>query len=138
MSDSIIITGNSNISSNNAGCQPGVNLGSPGLVVGQGEDCGLNGGSYGGRGGIGLSSSDFENKRFNKTESCILNSVYKMKSYGSPLFPDQSGSSGQVVGGQKTDPLKPNKDNSAGSIVIFSKSLFIDKNSKITSSFKNG
>jgi hypothetical protein len=131
VADTIQIKGKSAISSVTAGCNVGDNLGSPGLVVNSQENCGLNGGSYGGRGGTGLSKIDVMKGVFNQTVNCIINSVNKMTTYGDPMNPIDSGSTGSQYFDIPEDVDIENY-NAPGTIIMLSKSFSVSEKSRIS------
>jgi hypothetical protein len=62
--------------------------GSPNVFMSHSFSCGLNAGTYGGRGGVGI-SLDFE-----QSLKCLKNSMGRMNIYGDPFLPLISGSKG--------------------------------------------
>jgi hypothetical protein len=88
VSDTFSVYNDTKIGTMNSGCQPNESPGSPILFISQSFECGLNGGSYGGRGGIGLGGN------VSNTIQCIQNSFSRMASYGDPFKPIHSGSTG--------------------------------------------
>jgi len=88
VSDSLSVLNNSRIGTIDSGCGFNGSPGTPILFLSQSFECGLNGGSYGGRGGIGIGNN------ISASLECIRNSFSRMSSYGDPFNPIGSGATG--------------------------------------------
>lgn len=93
ISDLLIAKGGTTIGTLESGCGSNDSPGSPLSFASQSFNCTPNGGSYGGRGGIGVSTGG----DFNQTLDCIRNSYPLMREYGDPLKPLISGATGSVI-----------------------------------------
>lgn len=125
IADHLDIENQGQIDSLKAGCGFNQAPGSPPLFVSQSFSCGLNGGSYGGRGGIGINSNSSDN------EFCIKNSIPRMTVYGDPLSPLGSGATGSAF----TSLDKMPEFISPGSILILTRSIKLTKGSFIRSGY---
>jgi hypothetical protein len=120
LANDIKIQKESTVSSYNSGCTFSADIiGSPSLFVSHSFDCGLNAGSFGGRGGIGISEEAAD------TLECIKNGYSRMSVYGEPLLATSSGSPGSPYSIQDKLTIAP------GAIAIITRNLYIDKDSKI-------
>ena len=68
------------VSTEGSGCGYNKNEGFPQIFISHTYTCGLNAGSYGGRGGIGISYTE-------DVVECIKSSSLRMSTYGDALFP---------------------------------------------------
>jgi len=111
----------SEISSTRSGCKYEESDGFPLVFISHSFDCGLNAGSYGGRGGVGLG------KNIKDSLECIKNGLPRMMSYGNPLNPILSGSAG--------NPESSNSimDPSPGYIILLFDSIIIEKSTSVSS-----
>lgn len=124
LADYLNITSESMISSQNSGCTFSNNtIGTPNLFVSHSFNCGLNAGSYGGRGGIGISDN------FNDTFECIKNGFSRMTVYGDPLLAVSSGSTGSPFS------IQDKTGSSPGSISIIVRDFYLQKLSKVQSGY---
>lgn len=120
VSNDLRIDSVSTVVSQNAGCNFfGDIKGIPSLFVSHSFSCGLNAGSYGGRGGIGISDTKDD------TLECIKNAFARMTVYGNPLLPMSSGSTGSPYTIQEKNGFSP------GAISIISDSFYLGTDSKI-------
>ena len=114
------------LNSQNGGCTyNGDIIGKPNLFVSHSFSCGLNAGSYGGRGGIGIAQNE------NDTMECIKNGYSRMSVYGNPLMAASSGSTGSPYSILDKDGTSP------GAILIVSKNLLLDKGSRIQGGYSD-
>lgn len=110
----------STVSSQAAGCNFfGDIKGTPSLFVSHSFSCGLNAGSHGGRGGIGVAKSA------NDTLECIKNGYARMSVYGRPLFAAASGATGSPFSIQEKNGSSP------GAIAIISGNFVLSNDSRI-------
>lgn len=119
-----IIVKHSTLSSSSSGCNDDSMKGSPHSFVSHSFNCGQNAGGYGGRGGIGISFSD------KNSFKCMRSSLSRLRVYGDPFNPLQSGSKGA----SETVEVK-NLTNSPSNIVIMALSFKL-QNSIIDASSK--
>lgn len=114
------INDQSTVSSQSAGCNFfGEIAGTPSLFVSHSFSCGLNAGSYGGRGGIGVAKSA------NDTLECIKNGYARMAVYGNPLLAVASGATGSPFSIQEKNGSSP------GAIAVIAGEFNLSKDSKI-------
>lgn len=126
VSDSAQITDQSTVSSQSAGCNFfGDIRGTPTLFVSHSFSCGLNAGSHGGRGGIGVAKSA------NDTLECIKNGYARMAVYGNPLLAAASGATGSPFSIQEKNGTSP------GAIAVISGKLELSKDSKIVGGYSD-
>ena len=120
VSNDLRIDSVSTVVSQNAGCNFfGDIKGIPSLFVSHSFSCGLNAGSYGGRGGIGISDTKDDSLE------CIKNAFARMTVYGEPLLPMSSGSTGSPYTIQEKNGFSP------GAISIISDVFYLSADSKI-------
>lgn len=120
VADQLRIESESTVMSQNAGCNFfGDIKGIPSLFVSHSFSCGLNAGSYGGRGGIGIADTKYD------TLECIKNAYARMSVYGNPLMPTSSGSTGSPYTIQEKNGFSP------GAIAIISDDFILSQDSKI-------
>lgn len=98
------------------------------LFISHSFSCGQSGGSYGGRGGLGLGKSKNENETLN----CIKNSLSRLSSYGVTQFPLASGSRGSPLNFKYDETIAP-----PGAIVLITGEIFLSNDSKIISGYDN-
>lgn len=96
ISDEVFLLDEGQIDSLKVGCKLNEEIGSPSLFVSQSFSCGLNGGSYGGRGGVGINEASVGQGNSSHNAECIKHSYTRMESYGDPLVPLHSGSTGSA------------------------------------------
>lgn len=124
VANKVVIGDQSSVSSQSAGCNFfGDIKGTPTLFVSHSFSCGLNAGSYGGRGGIGVAKSA------NDTLECIKNGYSRMAVYGNPLLAAASGATGSPFSIQEKNGSSP------GAIAIISGELNLSKDSKIVGGY---
>jgi hypothetical protein len=124
LSNDVTIQKESTISTYNSGCSfTGDIIGSPSLFVSHSFNCGLNAGSFGGRGGVGISDNEKD------TQECIKNGYSRMSVYGEPLLATGSGSPGSPFTIQDKSGISP------GAVLIISNNLTLDKDSRIQAGY---
>lgn len=116
----VYIAKDSVISSQTAGCTFNGDIpGMPSLFVSHSFSCGLGGGSFGGRGGVGISDNRDD------TIECIKNAYSRMSVYGFPLLTGASGSPGSPYS------VTDRPGTSPGAISIIGGIIYLDSASRI-------
>lgn len=124
VADQLAVISESLVTSQNGGCSFfGGIPGTPNLFVSHSFSCGLNAGSYGGRGGVGIADSA------NDTLECIKNGYARMSVYGSPLIAVASGATGSPY------TIQDKAGTSPGAISIIVNSFTLDKDSKVQAGY---
>ena len=124
LANELIIEKESMISSQNCGCSFfGDTPGTPSLFVSHSFSCGLNAGSYGGRGGIGISEN------YNDSLECIKNGFSRMTVYGQPLLAASSGSTGSPFS------IQDKSGSSPGAIAIIARNFSLEAFSRVQSGY---
>lgn len=128
VANEVQITNKSKIMSDGSGNSPKIGQGIPTIYISHSFECGLNAGSYGGRGGIGISLKGMSSRNGAiESLNCIKNSISKMSQYGSPNKPFHSGSQGNSANTQIDEGPSP------GFMGIFAWSIELDSSSMISS-----
>ena len=130
LADQLIVKDSSLISSQSSGCQfSGTLPGTPSLFVSHSFNCGLNAGSYGGRGGIGTATVEADPNYLSDTLECIKNGFSRMTVYGNPILATSSGCTGSPF------TILDKTGSSPGAIMIIATSVSLDTESQILSGY---
>lgn len=130
LADSLTMFDNSLISSQSSGCQfSGTLPGTPSLFVSHSFNCGLNAGSYGGRGGIGTATVDTDPNYLSDTLECIKNGFSRMTVYGNPILSTSSGCTGSPF------TILDKSGSSPGAVMIIATTIDITQDSQILSGY---
>lgn len=92
ISDTFIADGKTRIGPVDSGCGLYTSPGSPIGFASQSFNCSWNGGSFGGRGGVGVSASSHGSLA--QSFDCLRNSFEFMTEYGDPMMPVEGGATG--------------------------------------------
>lgn len=124
VADTLAVVSESLLATQNGGCSFfGGIPGTPSLFVSHSFSCGLNAGSYGGRGGVGIADNQMD------TLECIKNGYARMSVYGSPLSAVASGATGSPY------TIQDKAGSSPGAISIIVNSFTLDKDSKVQAGY---
>lgn len=133
------IISQSTLSSINSGCYYDPDReGCPTIFISHSFSCGLNAGSHGGRGGVGISAphvlpkptpngntSQDDQTRLDTTFECLKSAFSRMSVYGSSKLAGSSGSAGTPF------TVKDKSNTSPGVLSIITGKLFLDSDSAI-------
>ena len=127
VSDELSILDGTVIDTLASGCGFNGSPGTPILFASQSYSCGLNGGSYGGRGGVGINTVQIQ-----QNLDCLKQSYSKMRVYGYPWNPSGSGATGSSFNpNQRSDPyIAP------GAVVVFTLDLTLEGGSVIQAGYE--
>lgn len=124
VANQLSVVSESLLATQNGGCSFfGGIPGTPSLFVSHSFSCGLNAGSYGGRGGVGIAENQMD------TLECIKNGYARMSVYGSPLSAVASGATGSPY------TIQDKAGSSPGAISIIVNSFTLDKDSKVQAGY---